>query len=273
MPNKKMYDTPLYEIIFFDYLKNQKIKVIEKIEADQNTYFFVPPHFQKIFFFIHGTGNDALFPHLQIFKKLLEHKTAIFTFDLLGHGRKSLGEFSYPDVFLATHQIYDYFKNNFLASDLPITYCGHSLGSWILLDLIQEKKLEHEKVILLSPPQFVSITIKFIWHELLGFFDADVLRHKNLYGNLYQMIPAFGFFKRHLFPVRVKNKNKNYIESIWNHDWTEIIKVIPQCQQIKIYGGENDALMKRNSFLFEEIKNATHFNLLFNELIQKLLLH
>lgn len=158
-----------------------------------------PPH--ALVVFAHGAGNDALFPQINLFRALLLAGYAVWTFDLDGHGRRSTTRFdpaiipgAVPDAVKHARTVYP---------ELPVHLLCQSFGGAVTLGAMARGTLpEVRSVVLLSTPLHVRPTARTVIFEVAGFCTPRCLAQRRDYG-LWGLVPAFGRFKRHVYPIRL----------------------------------------------------------------------
>lgn len=161
---------------------------------------------------LHGTGNDALYPHLQLFLHWLELGFEVMAFDLPGHGRHSTSFFDHNNnhklIQRCLEKIYSSHENR------SLHYIGYSLGGAELLNL-------HFRQNTIPKPDSIHIVAtpispwKISWraaNELSTFFKPKVLGTLKIYG-AYGLLPSLKHFKRNEYPVRLKNPGTDYLVS------------------------------------------------------------
>ncbi len=158
-----------------------------------------PPH--ALVVFAHGAGNDALFPQVNLFRALLLAGYAVWTFDLDGHGRRSTTRFdpaiihgAVPDAVKHARAVYP---------ELPVHLLCQSFGGDVALGAMVRGTLpEVASVVLLSTPLHVRPTARTVAFEVAGFCTPLCLSQRRDYG-LWGLVPAFGRFKRDVYPIRL----------------------------------------------------------------------
>ena len=151
--------------------------------------------------FAHGAGNDALFPQVNLFRTLLLAGYALWTFDLDGHGRRSTTRFDpavIPGAVPAAVK-----RARAMYPELPVHLLCQSFGGAVALGALARGTLpEVRSVVLLSTPLHVRPTARTVVFELAGFCTPLCLAQRRDYG-LWGLVPAFGRFKRRVYPIRL----------------------------------------------------------------------
>jgi pimeloyl-ACP methyl ester carboxylesterase len=137
---------------------------------------------------------------------LLEKGLQVFLFDLDGHGKDNgtLLRFQSMDdcverAFRTCEQLA--FANG--SSAIPQYYLvGHSLGGLLIMTAMARHRLSIAKAVVISTPTKLHLTMAAVGSELSTVFSPDFWRQKRYY-NLTEMIPAFLFFKRDQYPIRL----------------------------------------------------------------------
>lgn len=151
-------------------------------------------------FFVHGTGNDALFPHEPLFLSLLSAGIDVFTFDLDGHGYGNHTELK-PDTLKTC--LADALTQASRLQKAGMVGIGYSLGGALLMEsAVKEAGHGFESLVFISVPVNLQIHPVALMKEGLSLLSAGFYRHVNYYG-LARSLPAIGRFRRDAFPVRL----------------------------------------------------------------------
>lgn len=156
--------------------------------------------------FLHATGNDALFPQISLFIKLIQSGIEIITLDLDGHGKNSTTIFEQNKIIDNLQKDLSILTSHSL---IPSIIIGQSLGGALAIGLLPKlkEKIKISKLILISVPLNVKITKIKKSNEILGFFNPSFLSQMKYYG-IYGSFPAVGLFKRKHFPIRLPENIK-----------------------------------------------------------------
>lgn len=149
---------------------------------------------------VHGAGNDALFSLTGIFAALLERQLEVFTFDVDGHGRRSDTQLRIDTAAEAVSAALTAW--GVADRGIPIHGLGISLGGSLLLHTLGRSPAAFASATLLVAPLRVELT----WRGILGEIGAPMVRtvwrERERFG-LTGLIPSFGPFRRHLYPLRL----------------------------------------------------------------------
>ncbi len=175
--------------------------------------------------FLHGAGNDALFPQAPFLLEMSKAGCLVVSIDLPGHGKHSLHSLNQKNLSTVvaeqTNKIVEQvFRGNWTA-------CGYSMGGALCIDNIQRLQRTPDSILLIATPTNPVIDIGGILVEMRLPFTKAFWNHSALFGP-QGPIPAFGPFKRGEFPVRVENKHSHYLREIgsWfsSVDWQTNLK-------------------------------------------------
>lgn len=150
--------------------------------------------------FIHGTGNDRLYPQELFFNEMLRAGVNILTIDLPGHGRESTGV-------LNEKNLWDFLKpaTDHLCCLLKISkihLVGQSLGSLVSARFSATYPKSLASLTLVSFPSKLSINPVSSATEL-GSLILPSFRDYLKLKNAKDFLPAIGNFKRKSFPIRL----------------------------------------------------------------------
>ena len=158
--------------------------------------------------FAHGTGNDALYPQLQLFQTLLSRGQSIFTFDLDGHGRRSTTSLLPTVAVNAAAQAL--VQAHSLNPHCSLHLIGFSLGAALSLTAIASpakatgaKDLpDIQSVAIIAMPIEMNFFAPAHWREAASLFSRPVLKQWPQYG-FPGILPALGPFRRKHYPIRL----------------------------------------------------------------------
>lgn len=211
--------------------------------------------------FVHGTGNNALFPQLALFKTLLDSGIQIFSFDLDGHGFHSTSTFDKDSLHTCLKNALDHFRSEFDFETIHLI--GHSLGGIIvLLYLSMYTNVNIASASIVSAPININPNIRS-FNEVLSIFHSCFLKQVPIYG-MWGSLPSFGRFKRREFPVRLSSDATNgvfsYIQTIKEYlGQIEVLKKISQIDvPVQLLYGEKDfiAPVDHGKEIQHRIKNS-----------------
>ena len=165
--------------------------------------------------FVHGTGNDALFPQINLFQVLLERGYAVWAWDLDGHGRRST---TWMDPQAISGAVSDAVAQARAACPgARVHLLGQSFGGSLVLDALAGERLGPvASAVAMSAPLRVRPTARTMVGELAGFATRTCLAQRAHYG-LWGAVPAFGRFKRTAYPIRLaqaKGGSWDYVEVV-----------------------------------------------------------
>jgi pimeloyl-ACP methyl ester carboxylesterase len=157
--------------------------------------------------FIHGLGNDALFPNVAFFRKLLISGYNIATTDLDGHGRTSSSQLSSTSAgSLIDDLVFQLDHSNLSATKYH--FCGYSLGAVLQLNYAVHKPERVCSLTLIGMPTGHSARI-LISAELLTPFCESYREAISDYGAL-GIHPAVGPVFRGRYPVRMSESEQGH---------------------------------------------------------------
>ncbi len=159
--------------------------------------------------FLHGLGNDALFPNIELFRHLLSTGFNIVTCDIDGHGQSST-------TVLGTNTICSFVSDviaqcdEFLIGRPRLHLCGFSFGAALLLHYAVHHPERVLSLSLIGMPLHLATPLLFLGEILTPFMKSYIHAMKD-YG-LMGIQPAFGPFLRHRYPMRLEpGETANYI--------------------------------------------------------------
>lgn len=201
-----MSEHHIFQTEFKASAKDQNYRVIQgKFPSSPDkplnecSYIFAqPPQESEVVIYLHGTGDDALYPGGIFYTKLIKAGYGVFAFDLPGHGRLSSSVFEESELSSCVAQAV-----KLLASWGIDRYhlVGYSLGGVVAIHNVREMSLSPLTLILLGVPTMVKPELSQLIFELRYSVGAEFLKLARVNG-FVQMLPAFGPFKRRQFPVR-----------------------------------------------------------------------
>lgn len=191
---------------FFRRLSGLRIAIREepypRPEASGTTmaYRLTPPgDLRGRIVFAHATGNDCLFPQVELFLTWLEAGFEIFTFDLDGHGALSTTMLSSKSVeTMITHGVERATSQH---PTLPLHGAGQSLGAALWLRSASQLQIPLESLVLYSAPYTVDLSVRAGIRELLAPFTQEFWEQRRYYG-WTGLIPPLGPWRRRAYPIR-----------------------------------------------------------------------
>jgi pimeloyl-ACP methyl ester carboxylesterase len=147
---------------------------------------------------VHGAGNDALFAMSSTVRRLVSAGFEVLTFDVDGHGRSSTTTFSATEVESFVPAIVRARGAGDHRS--PVHLLGISFGG--ALALHAAARIRVASVTIVATPLSLAVTRRSVLREIGPRSLLTLIRERADYG-LTGLIPAFGPFKRSLYPVRL----------------------------------------------------------------------
>ena len=182
------------------YIRSEK-------EPSKKTYYFSakPKKPKAMVVLVHGTGEHALYPGFSLIESLIENGYETFSFDLPGHGPNSKGLFTKEACHGFLFEVHK--KAAFLAQDRKVHLLGMSLGGALSLRALQSEKKEaglgFSSMTLLGVPTSLALDPQMLLPEVWFSVNKNILSLREKIG-LWEMLPAFGPFKRSFFPIRLE---------------------------------------------------------------------
>jgi pimeloyl-ACP methyl ester carboxylesterase len=150
---------------------------------------------------VHGAGNDALFGFAGTFKRLLEARYEVFSFDLDGHGRSSTTRFSVQGIRSAIEEAVE--RSGAMDRELPLHGLGVSLGGSVLLHALPALGERLRSATLVCAPLRIHLTRMSLLGELHPRILGTIWRERE-HSGVTGLIPSFGPFRRGTFPLRLE---------------------------------------------------------------------
>jgi len=232
-----------------------------------------PP--KGIVLFAHATGNDCIFPQISMFQEFINAGYSVFSFDLDGHGSESTTSLTPDQVRTCIGQAIEIIDS--LGTDLPIHLIGQSLGGALVLDFLSKNSHKISSAAIMGVPIYITKSQWAFAQEILSLKSSALKDEIKIYG-AWNLIPAFGKFKRSQFPVRLKGAKKTdaalkYVDEVVSTferiDVAECVKLI-ETPVLLCYGDTDQiAPVEHGEILFDNLKNCelvtvygeTHFTL------------
>jgi pimeloyl-ACP methyl ester carboxylesterase len=223
--------------------------------------------------FLHGFGNDMVFPQVQLFDDLLQHHIEIITANLPGHGFETTvfsPENLANQMKSFVHYCEDY-STSHADSSIPLYAVGYSLGAAVLLHGANQSVLNSFKKLfcIAVPFQLTSPLVAPL--ELISPIYPGFSKAFKIYGPS-GIVPALGPLNRHKYPVRLSSPTfSSHIELIRNTlSYLSLPKSPDLCSPpLRLLYGSHDGIarMKDAPLAFRPaIKTfcANHFTMMFH---------
>lgn len=253
--------------LFDKFLKAENISV-ERIIYERHGgltcgYLFCPQVAKPdLVLSIHGTGDDALFPLLQIFRTILKLGYQLFCFDLDGHGKDSSSLFHPAHIGSAIETAWDQASQLTDASQMHLL--GHSFGASLAYSQAAFLNPQPGSLVLISAPVTLNVSLLSALNELRALVNPTVYHQaRSLYG-FWEIIPAVGCFKRGRFPFRLDPalipRTKSYIslveQTVFKLQLSEVSLTQPT---LLIYGEKDFIVPMKNAYTLQS--NCPHSKL------------
>lgn len=274
---------PIYKYKFLSWCQEHEyslneLKLPHSLSGDIHCYHITKPSRSrnKILVFIHGGGNNALYPLIHFFPDALEAGYDIFSFDLDGHGPTSTTFFNSKSIQQNISYVLHHLSTTY---DYKQYFCiAHSLGGALLIPHLRQKHV-FDAVALWSTPVKIDLSFQTLKNELFGLIDMNIFRALRVHG-LLDMIPSMGPFRRPALPFRPDATTDTYIKrSFIGHIQDSLDLIFEKDNEHKIdtpaflvYGAKdliaNKAALDKVKSCFSNpqvivFSKSTHANLLF----------
>jgi 3-oxoadipate enol-lactonase len=155
---------------------------------------------RPIVIFLHGLGNDALFPNLNLFRYLLETGYNVVTADIDGHGKNCTSKLSSSTIRTLVEGVIEQLDQ--LTVGRPrIHLCGYSFGAVLMLDFAVHHPERVQSLSLIGMPLYLQSSF-LIMTEILSPLSKSYLASLKDYG-IIGIQPAIGPILRERYPVRL----------------------------------------------------------------------
>ncbi|MFK7823821.1 MAG: alpha/beta fold hydrolase [Oligoflexales bacterium] len=234
--------------------------------------------------YLHGTGNDALYPQISLFLKLLSHGFQVLSIDLDGHGVHSTTKLD-PNLL---SECLDELINqvNFVSAASQLHLVGQSLGGGVVLDFLANRTDSRFcSATLISTPLHLNQLSSFPYSELGSVFRGSFMRQFPFYG-LFHLMPAIGGFKRKSYPIRIESAVDkahafSYVEAV-SYAF-DVMKLRDKAMKIRVpvllcYGERDHIACSSHGRIFHHlipgsrlilINGETHFTTLFAKITEE----
>ena len=238
--------------------------------------------------YLHGTGNDALYPQISLFIKLLSHGFQVLSIDLDGHGIHSTTKL---DPNRLSDCLADLLEQvGFVPKDSSLHLIGQSLGGGVVLDFLANHRDSRIcSATLISTPLHLNQLQSFPYSELGSIFRGSMIRQFPLYG-LYHLMPAVGVFKRRSYPIRLelaadKAHAFSYVETVAYA--FDTMRLRDKAMKVNLpvllcYGGKDHIACSSHGRILHHlmpgsrlilIDGETHFTTLFAKITEESIIH
>lgn len=177
-----------------------------------NGYFLHAKNPQCSVFFVHGFGNDSLFPQIPFLLYLAEHGVNVFTIDMDGHGVQST-------TFLFAEHMESCVRDGlaFARGKVPgqdFHLIGHSLGALLSLHACARENLGLRSLVLISLAHSIRFDTPVLMSEaFLSVFTGSFYRALFFYRSKF--LPALGPIGRSRFPLRFRGEQKEAVRQLF----------------------------------------------------------
>ncbi|MCX6123770.1 MAG: alpha/beta hydrolase [Proteobacteria bacterium] len=162
--------------------------------------------------FLHGLGDDLLFPQARLFGHLLKAGWSIASCDLDGHGQGNESLFNQQEILSLPANIIE-FIDKYFPGQSKMHFMGFSLGGALLLNHAVQNPGRVLSLIMIGTPLKApdKPSVRQLVQEFSGFFGKSF---RNAMGEfrIARTIPAFGPFRRGQYPVRLKNPGTTFAD-------------------------------------------------------------
>lgn len=158
----------------------------------------------------HSLGSDRFYPFTQLFLHLTASSHPVFSMDLCGHGQHNQHPFTLSHVEEALPQTLTAVEQCMGVEPGRVILLGHSLGG--ALCLAESARNACRAVITISAPHAIHHTA---WNflEALSILSPHVLNQLRYY-SWWELLPAFGTFKRDVYPCRTSGGVATYLQDV-----------------------------------------------------------
>jgi len=207
-------------------------------------------------FFFHGTGNDLLYPNLDLFDALLKEGVQVTSFDLPGHGKHSQGFFDAEFSAIYISLLTSYIQKTTSPPQCPIFFCGYSVGCTYANTLAAHFKAPVVDIAAPSTLQLFKLRLPFF--EAYGFFRAYF---QTKHFGFWNLIPAVLWVGRNRFPLRLKQGG--IIENV-----VKLSKILQSPgKRLQVFGKYDLISPAPNHLKEAKIYKAAHFDLIFHRIM------
>lgn len=160
----------------------------------------------KVIGFLHGLGNDALFPMVGFFRHLLVAGWSIATCDIDGHGLGNTSTLDPSIVATSADGLVDFIAVHRPGRD-RIHCAGYSFGAALMLDYANRNPERIHSLTMIGMPLELTTRLPVLT-EASSIFQPSLLNSFVEYGAI-GMLPAFGPVNRGNYPIRMADRNNH----------------------------------------------------------------
>jgi pimeloyl-ACP methyl ester carboxylesterase len=164
---------------------------------------------QSTIIFLHGVGDDLLFPQARLFDFLLRQGWSIVTCDIDGHGmgnRSCFNEYDPPSLLPA---IIEYLKMTTKITG-PFHFMGYSLGGALSSKFVSDNQSVCASLTLIATPLSVPKRVS-AFREVKSIFSKNFRSAQKTFGYI-GALPGFKFFRRSEYPINTIGR-KSYLQT------------------------------------------------------------
>lgn len=164
---------------------------------------------RPIVLFLHGLGNDALFPNVHLFQHLLESGYNVFTSDLDGHGKNSGSKIGRVTIMNLVEDVINQIDK--ISVGRPrLHFCGYSMGAALLLNYAVHNPERIQSLAMVGLPLNLNAGY-LLAAEIISPLRPSYIQALKDYGFL-GIHPSLGPILRSRYPVRVApDESGNYL--------------------------------------------------------------
>lgn len=160
--------------------------------------------------FLHGLGNDALFPNINLYRTLLTEGCNLIISDLDGHGQGLSSVFAEETLVTLVD---DMVTHSQFLREIPqgLHLAGFSLGAILMLHYALRSPHNIKSLSMIGMPLILSGDLRIAWEASSPFLRSfrKGLRDYGIWG----IQPALGPILRQRYPVRLgDNETSSYLE-------------------------------------------------------------
>lgn len=151
----------------------------------------------------HGAGNDKIYSFGPLFDAALARDLAVVSVDLPGHGVGNDAVFEPARAVEDAAEALGAARDAFLEASLPWVLVGNSLGGVLSVRAAQLGLLAPAGVAALAAPAHLRLGARTYLGEVRSLLAGPLWAYRAYVRRTWEVLPAFGPFRRDDFPVRV----------------------------------------------------------------------